>query len=156
MNKEMSLLVRKHTDTLIEQTKENPRETLDFKLKKQMDTFSFDPPINLSEEGKWFLALTSFRTTNSVFNITDEETSFPHTSRAHWNSGDEEELITKLNELLELRSENDIELHVKKNERRGTRIEKENSGYNLARLDHFKKKRAELKRVNYKDPEDLV
>ena len=50
-------------------------------------------------------------------------------------------LITKMNELLELRSEHDVELHVKEVEERGTRIEIENSGYNLAAFDHFKSER---------------
>ena len=34
-----------------------------------METFSFSPPINLVEEGKWLIAVTSFEATNSVFNI---------------------------------------------------------------------------------------
>ena len=37
-----------------------------------MKTFSTSPPINLSEEEKWLLAVTSFESTNSVFKITDE------------------------------------------------------------------------------------
>ena len=46
------LLNKKHTDTLIEQTGTCPQETLDVKMNKQMQTFSFSPPINLVEEGK--------------------------------------------------------------------------------------------------------
>ena len=53
MNNELLLLTKKHTDTLIEQTKSGPQETLEVKLNKQLKTFSFSPPINLSEEGKW-------------------------------------------------------------------------------------------------------
>ena len=41
-----------------------------------MENFSFDPPINLVEEGKWLLAVTFFEATNSVFNITDETIAF--------------------------------------------------------------------------------
>ena len=41
-----------------------------------METFSFNPPINLSGEEKWFLAVTSFEATNSFSNITDENKSF--------------------------------------------------------------------------------
>ena len=52
MNKELLLLTKKHTDTLIEQTKTRPQETLEFKMNKQMQTFSFSPPINLIEEEK--------------------------------------------------------------------------------------------------------
>ena len=77
-----------------------------------MENFSFNPPINLAEEGKWLLAVTSFETTNSVFNITKENNSFSISTPGHWSSEDGEELINELNKLLELRSENDIELHV--------------------------------------------
>ena len=47
MNNELLLLIKKHTDTLIEQTKSRPQETLEFKKNKQMQTFSFSPPIKL-------------------------------------------------------------------------------------------------------------
>ena len=43
MNNELLLLIKKHTNTLIEQTKMKPQETLEFKLNKQMQTFSFNP-----------------------------------------------------------------------------------------------------------------
>ena len=60
-------LNKKHTDTLIEQTKTKPQETLEFKMNKQTQTFSFNPPINLVEEGKWLMAVSLFDCTNSVF-----------------------------------------------------------------------------------------
>ena len=41
-----------------------------------MQTLSFNPPINLVEEGKWLLAVSSFEATKSVFIITDENKSF--------------------------------------------------------------------------------
>ena len=68
MNNELLLLIKKHTDKLIEQTKTKPRETPEYKMNKQMQTFSFNPPINLVEEGKWLLAISSFEATNSAFN----------------------------------------------------------------------------------------
>ena len=52
----MLLSIKKHTDTLIEQTKTRPQETPEFEMNKQMETFSFSP-INLSEEGKWLMAV---------------------------------------------------------------------------------------------------
>ena len=52
MNNELLLLIKKHTGTLIEQTKTRPQETLYFVLKKKMETFSFNPPLNLVKEGK--------------------------------------------------------------------------------------------------------
>ena len=107
---------------MIEQTKSKPQETLELKMNKQLQTFSFNPPINLSEEGKWLLAVTSLEATNSVSNITDENNSFSLSTPGYWNSEDGEELINKLNNLLELRSENVIELHVKEVEKRGESI----------------------------------
>ena len=36
MDDGLLLLIKKHTDTLIEQTKTKPQETLEFKMNKQM------------------------------------------------------------------------------------------------------------------------
>ena len=58
MNDELLLLIKKQTDTLIEQTKTRPQETLEFKMNKQMQTFSFNS-TNLVEEGKWLMAASS-------------------------------------------------------------------------------------------------
>ena len=52
MNNELLLLIEKHTDTLIEQTKTKPQELLEFKMIKKLEIFSFNPPINLVEVGK--------------------------------------------------------------------------------------------------------
>ena len=83
MNNELLLLIKKHTDTLIEQTRTKPQETLEFKMNKQMQTFSFNARINLVEEGKWLLGLSSFDCTNSVFNITnDNNSTFNHHARS--------------------------------------------------------------------------
>ena len=68
----MLLSIKKHTDTLIEQTRTKPQETLELKMDRQMQTFSFNPPINLVEEGKRLLAVSAFECTNYVFNITNE------------------------------------------------------------------------------------
>ena len=82
MNNELLLLIKKHKDVLIKQTRTKPQETLEFKMNKQMQTFSFSPPINLLEEEKWLLAVTSFECTNSVFNINNDNNSFSiHHSR---------------------------------------------------------------------------
>ena len=75
MNNELLLLIKKHTDTLIEQTKSKPQETLEFKMNKQMQTFTFSPQISLVEEGKWLLGVSSFECTNSVFYITNQNNS---------------------------------------------------------------------------------
>ena len=122
-----------------------------------METFSSSPPINLIEEGKWLLAVTSFEATKSVFNITNENISFSFIIPGHWTNEDDEELINELNKIIKLRSENDIELQVKEVEKRGTRIEIENSASKLAGFDNSKSEGlSELKRVKYRDLEDLV
>ena len=113
--------------------------------------------MNPVEEGKWLLGVISFECTNSVFNLTVENNSFSILAPDHWNSEDGEEPINKLIELLELRSENDIKLHVKEVRRRGSSIEVENSGYNLAGFDHFKSEIVQgFKKVKYKDLDDMV
>ena len=119
MNNELLLLIKKHTDTLIEQTKLKPQETLDFKMNKQRQTFLFNPPINLVEEGKWLLAVSSFECTNSVFNITDENNSFSIIIPGHYQNNTDEKAIDELNKILELRY---LELHVKEVRKRGNKI----------------------------------
>ena len=45
-----------------------------------METFPYNLPKKVSEEGKWLLPVTVFEATNSVFNITDENNSFSNTT----------------------------------------------------------------------------
>ena len=97
MNNELLRLIKKHTETLIEQAKTKPQEILQFQMNKQMETFSPSPPIILVEEGKLFLAVTSFETTSSVFNITNGNNLFSFSTPGHWYSEDGEELIKELN-----------------------------------------------------------
>ena len=94
MNNELLLLIKKHTDTLIEQTKTKPQETLEFKMNKQMQTFSFNPPINLFEEAKWLIAISLFDCTNSVYNITNENNSFSIIIPGHYQSNLIKKLLT--------------------------------------------------------------
>ena len=111
MNNELLLLFKKHTDTLIQQTKTQPQEILEFKINKQMQTFSFNPPIMLDDEGKWLLAVSSFECTNSVFNITNENNWFSITIPGLWNSESAEKTVEKLKELLEF-DKKDLSLHI--------------------------------------------
>ena len=104
MNNDLLLLLKKHTDTLIEQTKTKPQETLEFKMNKQMQTFSFNSPINLVEEGKWLMAVSLFDCTNSVYNITNENNSFSIFIPGHYQTEFAEKTIDELNKLLELKS----------------------------------------------------
>ena len=84
MNNELLLLIKKHTDTLIEQTKTKPQETLEFKMNNQKQTFSFNPPIILFEERKWLLGVSSYECTNSVFIITKGNNSFSIIIAGHY------------------------------------------------------------------------
>ena len=154
MNNELLLLIKKHTDTLIEQTKTRPQETLEFRMNKQRQTFSFNPPINLLEEGRWLLAVSLFECTNSVFNITNENNSFSIIIPGHYETESAQKTIDELNNLLELRSQNGIELHVEQVRKKGLILIND---YSLSSLGMFKDEiLEELKNVKYNDLEDLV
>ena len=154
MNNELLLLIKKHTDTLIEQTKTKPQETLEFKMNKQMQTFSFNPPINLVEEDKWLLAVSSFECTNSVFNITNDNNSFSIIITGHYQNKSDEKTINDLNKLLELKS---LDLHVEEVKKRGKKIKIANKEYKLSDFDNQKYEiLQELKNAKYNDLEDLV
>ena len=131
----MLLLIEKPTDTLIEQTKTKPQETLEFKMIKQMESFSFNPPIILVEDEKWLKAVISFGTTFSVFNITEEKNSFSISTPGLWSSRGGAETIYKLQKLLELRSQNNNDLHVEEIRKRGNQSKVGDKKYNLSDLD---------------------
>ena len=154
MNNELLLLIKKHTDTIIEQTKTKPQETLEFKMNKQMQTFSFNPSINLFEEGKWLLAVSSFECTNSVFDITNKNNSFSIIIPGHYQNKTDEKIINDLNTLLELKS---LELHVKEVKKRENKIKTEDKEFQLSDFDNQKNEIIEeLKKAKYNDLEDLV
>ena len=154
MNNELLLLIKKHTDTLIEQTKTRAQETLEFKMNKQMQTFSFNPPTNLVEEGKWLLAVSSFECTNSVFNITNKNNSFSIIIPGHYENEVAEQVINDSKKLLELKS---LELHVEEVRKRGNIIKIGDKEYKLSDFDNQKYEIIEeLKKVGYNDLKDLV
>ena len=124
-----------------------------------METFSFSPPMNLVEEGKWLLAVSSLEATNSVFNITIENNNISFSIPGRWRFPNylEHGFIDKLRNLLKLRSQNDIKLHVGQVKKRGNQIKIRDKEYKLSDLDTSKKEiLEELKRANYQDLEDLV
>ena len=154
MNSELLLLNKKHTDTLIEQTKTRPQATLEFKIDKQMQTFSFNPPINLIEEDKWLLAVSSFECINSVFNKTNGNNSFSIIIQGHWETEFTEKTIDEVNRLLDLRS---LELHVNEVRKRGNKIKIGDKEYKLSDFDNQKYEIIEeLKKAKNNDLEDLV
>ena len=154
MNNELLLLIKKHTDTLIEQTRTKIQEILEFKMNKQMQTFSFNPLISLNEEGKWLLAVSSFECTNSVFNITNENSSFSVIIPGHFQNKSDEKVIDDLNRLLQLSS---LELHVEEVRKRGNEIKIGDKEYKLSDFDTQKNEiLEELIKAKYNDLEDLV
>ena len=75
--------------------------------------------MNLSEEGKSLLAVTTFEATNFVSTITNENNNFSITIPVHWNSELAEINIDELYKLLEFRSQNDIEIYVEQVRKKG-------------------------------------
>ena len=121
----------------------------------QLKTFAFNPSINLVEEGKWLLAVTSFEATNSVYNITDENNSFSIITPGHWSSQNFEEIVNELNILLDLRFKNDLDLHIKEENKRGNFIildGQEYIYYNINKQDFIDL----LKKNKYIDLENMV
>ena len=154
MKNDLLILLKKHTDTLIEQTETKPQGTIGFEMNKAMQTFSFSPPINLVEESKWLLDVTSFEWTKSVFNLTNENNSFSITTPGHWETKSAEKNIDELNNLLEIRFQNGIELLVEQVRKKGWIIIKD---YSLSSLGTFENEVLEdLKSSKYDDLEDLV
>ena len=72
-----------------------------------MQSFLFSQPLNLANED-WLLVVSSFEATNSVFSINNGNNSFSITIPAHyWCSRGGTETINKLQNLVQLRSNND-------------------------------------------------
>ena len=71
---DLLLSITKNCETLIEQTKTKPQETLEFKMTKSRETFHFNPPIQVKED--WMLGLVDLEVYNSIFNITEKNNKF--------------------------------------------------------------------------------
>ena len=119
-----------------------------------MQTFSFNPPINLLEEGKWLLAVSCFECTKSIYNITNENNSFSILIPRYYQTEPAEKTIEELNTILELKF---LELHVRELRKRGNKIKLGDNEYKLSDFDAQKNEiLEELKNVNYNDLENLV
>ena len=79
--------------------------------------------------------MTRFKATNSACIITDENNSFSITTPGHWSSRGGAETIHNLQKQLQLRSQNDVELHVEEVTKRGSQIKIGDVEYNLSDLD---------------------
>ena len=63
------LNIAKSNQEIVENTHSKPQETLEFKMTKQEESFSFDVPLQLNE--KWMMGVTSLEVYNTVYNITN-------------------------------------------------------------------------------------
>ena len=145
MKNELLLLIEKRTDVLIDETKSKPQETLEFKMNKQMQTFSFNPPINLMDQSKRLISVTNSEATNSVFNITDKNISLSITIPCQWDSKYAEKAFDAINKFLELKSQKSTELHVEQVTKKGLFLVND---YSLPSLGTFKNETLEeLKNV---------
>ena len=120
---------------MIRQFKTHLQETLEFKMNKQIENFSFSPPINLVEEGKWLLGVTSFECTNSVSVIANENNSFSVIIPGRWQTNSGKKTIDELNNSLEPKSQKSTELHVKEVRKRGIKILKRDIEYKISDFD---------------------
>ena len=119
-----------------------------------MQNFLFNPTINLVEEGKWLLAVSSFECTNSLFKKTNENNSFSTIIPGHYQNKSDEKTIDDLNKLLELKS---LELHVEEVTKRGNKMRIAYNEYTLSDFDTQKIRILDgLKNVKYNDLKDLV
>ena len=122
-----------------------------------METFSFSPPINVSDEGKRLIAVTFFEVTKPVFNKTNKNKTFSITTPSHWSSRGVAETINKLQKLLELISQKHTELHVEEIRKRRNQIKVGDKDYKLTDLDTGKNEIIkEVKNVENNHFEDMV
>ena len=70
-DKKESLLlgIAKSNHEIVENTHSKPQDTLEFKMTKEKESFSFDVPLQLNE--KWMMGVTSLEVCNTVNNITN-------------------------------------------------------------------------------------
>ena len=60
---------------IVENTLSKPQETLEFEMNKQKESFSFDIPLELTDQ--WMMGVTSLvEVYNTVYNITEKDNIF--------------------------------------------------------------------------------
>ena len=98
--------------------------------------------------------MPSLECKNSVSNITNENNSFSTTVPGHWENNSTKKTFDELNKLLELRSQNGIDLHVEEVRKKGLTVIND---YPLSSIGTFKEQiLEELKKAKYNDLVDLV
>ena len=75
-DKKESLLlsIAKSNLDIVENTLSKPQETLEIKMNKQKESFSFDIPLDLPEQ--WMMGVTSLEVYNTIYNITEKNNKF--------------------------------------------------------------------------------
>ena len=71
---DLSLSITKNCGTLLKQTDTKAEDTLEFKLTKPRETFSFKPQI--PNKGSRMIWLTNPEVYKSIFNLTEENKKF--------------------------------------------------------------------------------
>ena len=95
-----------------------------------------------------------FECTISVFNITNENNSFSIIILGHYETESAQKTIDEQNNLLEIRSQNGIELHVEQVRKKGLISMND---YSLSSLGMFKDEiLGDLKNAKFNDLEDMV
>ena len=121
---------------------------------RSKQTFSFNPPISLAEEGKWLLGVTSVECTISVFNITNENNSFSISIPGHYQTESAEKIFNDLKQLLQPKY---LALHVEEVRKKGNEIKIGVNEYTLSDLDTQKNGiLEELGNVKFNYLKDLV
>ena len=67
----LPLNIAKSNQEIVENTHSKPQETLEFKMAKQKESFSFDVPLLLPQ--KWMMGVTSLEVYNTVYNIIERK-----------------------------------------------------------------------------------
>ena len=103
-------------ETPIKQTHRKALDTIEIRLTKPRETFSFKPPIQI--EGLWMIRLTSLEVYNFIFNITEEIYKF----EIYTDTFDEFSIEELEDEVEEKLSIPDINSHHLRHEKTGPRI----------------------------------
>ena len=70
IKKTLLLSIAKSNQEIVENTHSNSQETLEFKITKRKESFSFDVPLQLKE--KWMMGVTNLEVYNTVYDITEK------------------------------------------------------------------------------------
>ena len=80
-DKKESLLlnIAKSNPDIVGNTHSKPQETLEFKMTKQIESFSFDVPLEIPET--WMMGVTSLEVYNTLYSITEKNNKLQSLSK---------------------------------------------------------------------------